>query len=133
MSSISLAKDVLHTQGIEFGSRTRNAVFDIFTVYSEHWRKMRRIMKIPFFTNKVVQQYRFGWEDEAARVVEDVKANLAIAMVVTVAEILKNNRFAVEKKIRTLTLDMRDEPGARPISKAKDSGSAMGSLPNDVV
>ncbi|CAL5435260.1 unnamed protein product [Camellia sinensis] len=43
----------------------------------------------------------------------------AIATVVTVAEILKNNGFAVEKKIRTLTVDMRDEPGARPVPKAK--------------
>ncbi|RVW56495.1 Trans-cinnamate 4-monooxygenase [Vitis vinifera] len=84
VSSPDLAKDVLHTQGVEFGSRTRNVVFDIFTgkgqdmvftVYGEHWRKMRRIMTVPFFTNKVVQQYRVGWEDEAARVVEDVKKN----------------------------------------------------------
>ncbi|KAJ8535494.1 hypothetical protein K7X08_023214 [Anisodus acutangulus] len=44
---------------------------------------------------------------------------MAISTVVTVAEILKNNGFAVEKKIRTLTVDMRDEPGARPIPKAK--------------
>lgn len=82
VSSPDLAKDVLHTQGVEFGSRTRNVVFDIFTgkgqdmvftVYGEHWRKMRRIMTVPFFTNKVVQQYRYGWEDEAAHVVEDVK------------------------------------------------------------
>ncbi|CAK9139874.1 unnamed protein product [Ilex paraguariensis] len=84
VSSPDLAKDVLHTQGVEFGSRTRNVVFDIFTgkgqdmvftVYGEHWRKMRRIMTVPFFTNKVVQQYRPGWEEEAARVVEDVKNN----------------------------------------------------------
>ncbi|XP_021716766.1 trans-cinnamate 4-monooxygenase [Chenopodium quinoa] len=84
VSSPELAKDVLHTQGVEFGSRTRNVVFDIFTgkgqdmvftVYGEHWRKMRRIMTVPFFTNKVVQQYRFGWEAEAAAVVEDVKKN----------------------------------------------------------
>ena len=82
VSSPELAKDVLHTQGVEFGSRTRNVVFDIFTgkgqdmvftVYGEHWRKMRRIMTVPFFTNKVVQQYRYGWEQEAASVVEDVK------------------------------------------------------------
>nr|AID69233.1 cinnamate 4-hydroxylase [Garcinia mangostana] len=84
VSSPELAKDVLHTQGVEFGSRTRNVVFDIFTgegqdmvftVYGEHWRKMRRIMTVPFFTNKVVQQYRFGWEYEAAQVVEDVRKN----------------------------------------------------------
>lgn len=82
VSSPELAKEVLHTQGVEFGSRTRNVVFDIFTgkgqdmvftVYGEHWRKMRRIMTVPFFTNKVVQQYRAGWEDEISRVVDDVK------------------------------------------------------------
>ncbi|KAG5567097.1 hypothetical protein RHGRI_002610 [Rhododendron griersonianum] len=82
VSSPDLSKEVLHTQGVEFGSRTRNVVFDIFTgkgqdmvftVYGEHWRKMRRIMTVPFFTNKVVQQYRGGWEDEARRVVEDVR------------------------------------------------------------
>lgn len=32
-------------------------------------------MTVPFFTNKVVQQYRFGWESEAASVVDDVKKN----------------------------------------------------------
>ncbi|CAO2840089.1 unnamed protein product [Amaranthus hypochondriacus] len=84
VSSPDLAKDVLHTHGVEFGSRTRNIVFDIFTgkgkdlvytVYGEHWRKMRRIMTVPFFTSKVVQQYRNGWEAEATAVVEDVKKN----------------------------------------------------------
>jgi len=84
VSSPDLTKEVLLTQGVEFGSRTRNVVFDIFTgkgqdmvftVYGEHWRKMRRIMTVPFFTNKVVQQNREGWEFEAASVVEDVKKN----------------------------------------------------------
>nr|USJ75248.1 C4H [Fagopyrum tataricum] len=84
VNSPELAKEVLHTQGVEFGSRTRNVVFDIFTgkgqdmvftVYGDHWRKMRRIMTVPFFTNKVVQQNRVGWEDEAARVVDDIKKN----------------------------------------------------------
>ncbi|KAK3014928.1 hypothetical protein RJ639_009944 [Escallonia herrerae] len=84
VSSPDMAKEVLHTQGVEFGSRTRNVVFDIFTgkgqdmvftVYGEHWRKMRRIMTVPFFTNKVVQQYRHRWEDEIGRVVDDVMKN----------------------------------------------------------
>lgn len=84
VSSPSLAREVLHTQGVEFGSRTRNVVFDIFTgegqdmvftVYGDHWRKMRRIMTVPFFTNKVVQQYRPGWEAEAQSVVDDVRAD----------------------------------------------------------
>ncbi|KAG2672869.1 hypothetical protein I3760_13G061800 [Carya illinoinensis] len=82
VSSPELAKEVLQTQGVEFGSRTRNVVFDIFTgqgqdmvftLYGEHWRKMRRIMTVPFFTNKVVQQQRVAWEEEVSRVVEEVK------------------------------------------------------------
>ncbi|KAJ4844617.1 hypothetical protein Tsubulata_023443 [Turnera subulata] len=44
---------------------------------------------------------------------------MAIATVVTVAEILKNNGFAIEKKIMTSTVDMRDETRGRPVQKAK--------------
>ncbi|KAL5564680.1 hypothetical protein UlMin_027844 [Ulmus minor] len=82
--SPDLAKEVLQTQGIEFGSRTRNVVFDIFTgkgqdmiftVYGEHWRKMRRIMTVPFFTNKVVHHYKQAWEEEAAFLVDDLLKN----------------------------------------------------------
>ncbi|KAI5070198.1 hypothetical protein GOP47_0014541 [Adiantum capillus-veneris] len=82
VSSPDLAKEVLHTQGVEFGSRTRNVVFDIFTgkgqdmvftVYGDHWRKMRRIMTVPFFTNKVVQQSRVHWEEEIKSEIQDLK------------------------------------------------------------
>ncbi|KAH7315579.1 hypothetical protein KP509_21G055600 [Ceratopteris richardii] len=84
ISSPELAKEVLHTQGVEFGSRTRNVVFDIFTgkgqdmvftVYGDHWRKMRRIMTVPFFTNKVVQHARSHWEEEINSVIADIKAD----------------------------------------------------------
>ncbi|BBN15528.1 hypothetical protein MPTK1_6g20280 [Marchantia polymorpha subsp. ruderalis] len=44
---------------------------------------------------------------------------MAIATVVTVAEILKNNGLAVERRILTSTIDMRDEARGRPIQKAK--------------
>ncbi|XP_030951442.1 uncharacterized protein At2g34160-like [Quercus lobata] len=44
---------------------------------------------------------------------------MAIATVVTIAEILKNNGLAVEKKIMTSTVDMREDAGGRPIQKAK--------------
>ncbi|KAL3643096.1 hypothetical protein CASFOL_013911 [Castilleja foliolosa] len=44
---------------------------------------------------------------------------MAISTVVSVAEILKNNGFAVEKKIMTSTVEIRDESRGRPISKAK--------------
>ncbi|KAI7747254.1 hypothetical protein M8C21_030773 [Ambrosia artemisiifolia] len=40
---------------------------------------------------------------------------MAIATVVTVAEILKNNGFAVEKKIMTSTVEMNGESRGRPI------------------
>ncbi|KAK9210292.1 hypothetical protein WN944_002662 [Citrus x changshan-huyou] len=82
VSEPDLATQVLHTQGVEFGSRPRNVVFDIFTgngqdmvftVYGEHWRKMRRIMTLPFFTNKVVHNYSDMWEHEMDLVVHDLK------------------------------------------------------------
>ncbi|KAK8956015.1 hypothetical protein KSP40_PGU008885 [Platanthera guangdongensis] len=44
---------------------------------------------------------------------------MAIATVVTIAEILKNNGLATEKKITTSTVDMKDESRGRPIQKAK--------------
>ncbi|XP_057871280.1 uncharacterized protein At2g34160 [Cryptomeria japonica] len=44
---------------------------------------------------------------------------MAIATVVTVAEILKNNGLAIEKRILTSTVDMKDETRERPIQKAK--------------
>ncbi|XP_057465379.1 uncharacterized protein At2g34160-like [Actinidia eriantha] len=44
---------------------------------------------------------------------------MAISTVVSVAEILKNNGFAVEKKIMTSTVDMKDESRGRPVQKAK--------------
>ncbi|XP_077238597.1 cytochrome P450 CYP73A100-like [Tasmannia lanceolata] len=81
ISDPKLASEVLHTQGVEFGSRPQNVVFDIFTgngqdmvftIYGDHWRKMRRIMTVPFFTNKVVQQYREMWEEEMELVVKDL-------------------------------------------------------------
>ncbi|KAL7124677.1 hypothetical protein ABFS83_14G064300 [Erythranthe nasuta] len=86
VSSPELAKEVLLTQGKEFGSRSRNIVFDIFTGkgqdmiftdYGDHWRKMRRIVAVPFFTSKVVQQYHGDWEAEAEAVVEDMRNNPA--------------------------------------------------------
>lgn len=82
VSDPELANQVLHTQGVEFGSRPRNVVFDIFTgngqdmvftIYGEHWRKMRRIMTLPFFTNKVVHQYSHMWEEEMDQVVDDLR------------------------------------------------------------
>ncbi|MGI4406700.1 ribonuclease P subunit p25 family protein, partial [Klebsiella pneumoniae] len=62
-----------------------------------------------FFYVNLAKRYMQQYND-----VELSALGMAIATVVTVAEILKNNGFAVEKKIRTLTVDMRDEADARP-------------------
>ncbi|KAK4754282.1 hypothetical protein SAY87_002386 [Trapa incisa] len=43
----------------------------------------------------------------------------AIATAVTVAEILKNNGLAVEKKIMTSTVDIKDDSRGRLVQKAK--------------
>ncbi|KAL6539137.1 hypothetical protein OROGR_011786 [Orobanche gracilis] len=44
---------------------------------------------------------------------------MAISTVVSIAEILKNNGFAVEKKITTSTVEIRDDSRGRPVQKAK--------------
>ncbi|XP_062153228.1 uncharacterized protein At2g34160-like [Alnus glutinosa] len=44
---------------------------------------------------------------------------MAIATVVIISEILKNNGLAIEKKIMTSTVDMKDDSRGRPIQKAK--------------
>ncbi|MCO5608300.1 hypothetical protein L7F22_062506 [Adiantum nelumboides] len=83
ISSPDMAKDILQTQGVEFGSRARNLVFDmttghgqdlVFADYGEHWRKMRRIATLPFFTNKVVQQSRLAWEEEIDQAITEIRA-----------------------------------------------------------
>eukprot|EP01018_Ginkgo_biloba_P009536 Gb_26239 [translate_table: standard] len=82
VSCPNLAKEVLVSQGVEFGSRARNLVFDIFTgkgqdmvftSYGDHWRRMRRIMTVYFFTNKVLHHSQVAWDDELNRVISDVK------------------------------------------------------------
>ncbi|GAA0164715.1 hypothetical protein Leryth_000550 [Lithospermum erythrorhizon] len=67
-----------------------------------------------FFYVNLAKRYMQQYDE-----VELSALGMAIATVVTVAEILKNNGFAVEKKIKTLTIDMSNERGGRPIPKAK--------------
>ncbi|KMT13451.1 hypothetical protein BVRB_4g083570 [Beta vulgaris subsp. vulgaris] len=44
---------------------------------------------------------------------------MAITTVVTIAEILKNNGFAFQKKVCTSTIGMKDENKGRTVQKAK--------------
>ncbi|CAD5187977.1 unnamed protein product [Musa acuminata subsp. malaccensis] len=66
-----------------------------------------------FYVNlakRYMQQY-----DEA----ELSALGMAIGTVVTIAEILKNNGFAVEKKIMTSMVDVEDETRGRLLQKAR--------------
>ncbi|XP_066313775.1 uncharacterized protein At2g34160-like [Miscanthus floridulus] len=67
-----------------------------------------------FFYVNLAKRYMQQHDD-----VELSALGMAIATVVTVAEILKNNGFAVEKKIRTSTVEINDETRGRPFQKAK--------------
>nr|ABK24162.1 unknown [Picea sitchensis]ACN41069.1 unknown [Picea sitchensis] len=67
-----------------------------------------------FFYVNLAKRYLKNHEE-----VELSGLGMAIATVVTVAEILKNNGLAVEKRILTSTVDMKDDTRSRPIQKAK--------------
>ncbi|TYH68887.1 hypothetical protein ES332_D05G019900v1 [Gossypium tomentosum] len=66
--------------------------------------------KKPLFFYRYMQQHNE---------VELSALGMAIATVVTIAEILKNNGLAVEKKITTATVDMKEESRGWPVQKAK--------------
>ncbi|KAH9615067.1 hypothetical protein KSS87_000590 [Heliosperma pusillum] len=66
-----------------------------------------------FFYVNLAKRYMQQYND-----VELSALGMAISTSVTIAEILKNNGFAVEKKITTSTIDM-NESGGRPVQKAK--------------
>ncbi|XP_010549408.1 PREDICTED: uncharacterized protein At2g34160 isoform X2 [Tarenaya hassleriana] len=67
-----------------------------------------------FFYVNLAKRYMQQYDE-----VELSALGMAIATVVTVAEILKNNGFAVEKKIMTSTVDIKDDSRGRPVQKAK--------------
>ncbi|XP_073035101.1 uncharacterized protein At2g34160-like [Primulina eburnea] len=61
-------------------------------------------------TKRYMQQYNE---------VELSALGMAISTVISIAEILKNNGFAVEKKIMTSTVEIKDDSRGRPVQKAK--------------
>ncbi|AQK92735.1 uncharacterized protein At2g34160 [Zea mays] len=68
-----------------------------------------------FFYVNLAKRYMQHHDDD----VELSALGLAISTAVTVAEILKNNGLAVEKKVRTSTVDIKNEISTRSIQKAK--------------
>lgn len=67
-----------------------------------------------FFYVNLAKRFMQQYEE-----VELSALGMAIATVVTVVEILKNNGLAVVKKIYTSTIDIGDETRGRTVQKAK--------------
>lgn len=67
-----------------------------------------------FFYVNLAKRFMQQYEE-----VELSALGMAIATVVTVVEILKNNELAIVKKICTSTIDIGDETRGRTVQKAK--------------
>ncbi|XP_042516193.1 uncharacterized protein At2g34160-like [Macadamia integrifolia] len=80
----------------------------------KNWIQVSHTKKPLFFYVNLAKRYM-----QQLNEVELSTLGMAIAMVVTIVEILKNNGLAVEKKITTSTVDTKDESRGRPIQKAK--------------
>ncbi|KAK9065070.1 hypothetical protein SSX86_016453 [Deinandra increscens subsp. villosa] len=96
---------------------TETAIAPIITS-PEHPKKNRiqvsNTKKPLFFYVNLAKRY-IQQHDE----VELSALGMAITTVVTVAEILKNNGLAIEKKVVTSTIGMKDETRGRLIQKAR--------------
>ncbi|XP_076882816.1 uncharacterized protein At2g34160-like [Bidens hawaiensis] len=96
---------------------TETAIAPVVTI-PEHPKKNRiqvsNTKKPLFFYVNLAKRY-IQEHDE----VELSALGMAITTVVTVSEILKNNGLAVEKKVVTSTIGMKDETRGRLIQKAR--------------
>ncbi|KAI7740596.1 hypothetical protein M8C21_018207 [Ambrosia artemisiifolia] len=97
---------------------TETAITPVVTIPAEHPKKNRiqvsNTKKPLFFYVNLAKRY-IQEHDE----VELSALGMAITTVVTVAEILKNNGLAIEKKVVTSTIGMKDEARGRLIQKAR--------------
>ncbi|XP_057454191.1 uncharacterized protein At2g34160-like [Lotus japonicus] len=87
---------------------------DISDSYKKNRIQVSNTKKPLFFYVNLAKRYMQQHND-----VELSALGMAIATVVTVAEILKNNGLAVEKKITTSTVEIKDDSRIRPVQKAK--------------
>ncbi|KAG4972626.1 hypothetical protein AAZX31_13G344900 [Glycine max] len=99
-------------EGITEG--VNNININISDSYKKNRIQVSNTKKPLFFYVNLAKRY-MQQHDE----VELSALGMAIATVVTVAEILKNNGLAVEKKITTSTVDIKDDSRGRPVQKAK--------------
>ncbi|NP_001238733.1 uncharacterized protein LOC100527358 [Glycine max] len=99
-------------EGITEG--VNNININISDSYKKNRIQVSNTKKPLFFYVNLAKRY-MQQHDE----VELSALGMAIATVVTVAEILKNNGLTVEKKITTSTVDIKDDSRGRPVQKAK--------------
>ncbi|XP_038890892.1 uncharacterized protein At2g34160-like [Benincasa hispida] len=96
------------------GVNSMNLSSDSYDSYKKNRIQVSNTKKPLFFYVNLAKRY-MQQHDE----VELSALGMAIATVVTVAEILKNNGLAIEKKIATSTVDIKDDSRGRPVQKAK--------------
>lgn len=82
--------------------------------YKKNRIQVSNTKKPLFFYVNLAKRYMQQYND-----VELSALGMAIATVVSVAEILKNNGLAVEKKIITSTVEIKDDFRGRSVQKAK--------------
>ncbi|MED6143608.1 hypothetical protein PIB30_007551 [Stylosanthes scabra] len=99
-------------EGITEGVNNMN--INISDSYKKNRIQVSNTKKPLFFYVNLAKRYMQQHNE-----VELSALGMAIATVVTVAEILKNNGLAVEKKIMTSTVDIKDDSRGRPVQKAK--------------
>ncbi|KAI3872326.1 hypothetical protein MKX03_019593 [Papaver bracteatum] len=97
---------------------TKNEGAIISNVGGSHYKKNRiqvsNTKKPLFFYVNLAKRYMRQHSE-----VELSALGMAIATVVTISEILKNHGLAIEKKLVTSTVDMKDENKGRFVQKAK--------------
>ncbi|KAL2533128.1 Uncharacterized protein Adt_06479 [Abeliophyllum distichum] len=82
--------------------------------YKKNRVQVSNTKKPLFFYVSLAKRYMQQYDE-----VELSALGMAISTVVSVAEILKNNGFAIEKKVMTSTVEIKDELRGRLITKAK--------------
>ncbi|KAM5578815.1 uncharacterized protein ABKV19_008900 [Rosa sericea] len=99
---------------VEITEAMNNVVINNSDSHKKNRIQVSNTKKPLFFYVNLAKRYMQQYNE-----VELSALGMAIATVVTIAEILKNNGLAVEKKIMTSTVDIKDDSRGRPVQKAK--------------
>ncbi|XP_062228109.1 cytochrome P450 71A1-like [Phragmites australis] len=96
VSSAAAAEEVMKTRDLAFASRPRSAVADrllygrdvAFAPYGEYWRQARRICVVHLLSARRIQSFRRVREQEAAALVDHVRAHALAGAVVDLSNLL---------------------------------------------